>query len=532
MNKVFLVSILLSAHAIAQVSGAGRVGGTGTQLFVPNAISATYQALPSDFQFCKTIPIASGTFTVTLVASMSQPLSGQCVEFLNYGSGVVTVAASGQNINGSATSQTIAAGSASSPTGLRIVSDGTNYFAQAMGAGGGGPSNCCGIPSMSTLGSAVGAALASDGSSLFSATKQTCSATTKTFWPIAGWFVSPTVTVSATQVSSGTVFPFTNCGSVGTVPALVGQGVLTTSLMSAGSAIDTYQYDGWHAGVGSQIGLGELTVTSPTGMSAAFIPDSGAAVSVVGTSIQVALTASSTQFLGFGATTYSTTELPVAIPVPYAGTFQYFTMCDTTNPTASVAVNFRDNGANVGTPGNIGFTLPASSAGCNGWDPTNTFAASAGDYVDMQTVSGATTQTTITWAAITLTATTGAPEWMWGLIDNTVSTTTVYSEPFMLNTSATIANTQIAVPRACTASNLYVVQATANGATPVTTFTLVQNGTATALTGTVNQASGTGSLLIDNTHTVSLAAGDRIQLSYVVQSGTSGTIGGWAFKCQ
>jgi len=90
--------------------------------------------LASDFASCKSIPVASGTFTITLVASGSQPASGQCILILNYGSGVVTVARSGQNINGAAANQTLAAGSASAPTSLLVISDGTNYVAQPFGS--------------------------------------------------------------------------------------------------------------------------------------------------------------------------------------------------------------------------------------------------------------------------------------------------------------------------------------------------------------------------------------------------------------
>lgn len=108
------------------------------QPFVTNAKTATYQVLAADFTGCKTIPVASGTFTITLVASGSQPADGQCIRVLNYGSGVVTVARSGQNINGAAVDQTLAAGSASVPTGILVTSDGTNYFAQPSSGGSSG----------------------------------------------------------------------------------------------------------------------------------------------------------------------------------------------------------------------------------------------------------------------------------------------------------------------------------------------------------------------------------------------------------
>lgn len=114
-------------------------GGTGVvALFATNAQTSTYQVLAADFAACKTITVASGTFTITLVASGSQPTTGQCITVLNYGTGVVTLARSGQNINGAASNLTGTAGSATAPTGWRVYSDGTNYFAEIIGGGGGG----------------------------------------------------------------------------------------------------------------------------------------------------------------------------------------------------------------------------------------------------------------------------------------------------------------------------------------------------------------------------------------------------------
>jgi hypothetical protein len=69
-----------------------------------------------------------------LVASGSQPANGQFIRVINYGSGVVTIARSGQNINGGTSSLSIPAASATAPTGAWITSDGTNYFANLFGA--------------------------------------------------------------------------------------------------------------------------------------------------------------------------------------------------------------------------------------------------------------------------------------------------------------------------------------------------------------------------------------------------------------
>lgn len=134
MRKVLLLLLFLSGVIQAQVTINGttvRLGG----MFVKNAQTGTYQVLAADFTAYKTITVASGTFTITLVASGAQPLNGKYVRIINYGSGVVTVARSGQNINGGTSSLTIPAGSAIAPTGALIVSDGTNYFAALFGGG-------------------------------------------------------------------------------------------------------------------------------------------------------------------------------------------------------------------------------------------------------------------------------------------------------------------------------------------------------------------------------------------------------------
>lgn len=124
---------------ITSPNGTITVGGTSTNTTldvipgVINAQAATYQALASDFATGKQISVASGTFTITLVASGTQPANGQFVNIVNYGTGVVTVARSGQNINGATTSILIPRGTNLAANGLHVVSDGTNYFANQIG---------------------------------------------------------------------------------------------------------------------------------------------------------------------------------------------------------------------------------------------------------------------------------------------------------------------------------------------------------------------------------------------------------------
>lgn len=130
VNRIPLITDL---SAFTYASFAGQLT---TFPFAKNAQTTTYTVVAGDFDACKTITTASASFTITLLAVA--PSDGKCIRILNYGAGTITVARNGLTINGAAVDQTIAAGSASAPTGLLITSDGTNYFAQALGAGGGG----------------------------------------------------------------------------------------------------------------------------------------------------------------------------------------------------------------------------------------------------------------------------------------------------------------------------------------------------------------------------------------------------------
>ena len=123
-----------------------------------NPQSATYQVLAADFSNYKTIVVSSGTFTITLVASGSQPPAGQYVTIINYGSGLVTIARSGQNINGGTSSLTLNAASATSPTSSYVISDGTNYFASMNSAASSRTTNLYYAPGAKTV-NGVGASV-------------------------------------------------------------------------------------------------------------------------------------------------------------------------------------------------------------------------------------------------------------------------------------------------------------------------------------------------------------------------------------
>lgn len=174
-NSPFVASTLTDSSVtnafIVGTNGSGLL--VGNQLFAANAQTATYQAVAADFIGCKTIPVASGTFVITLVASGSQPASGQCIDIINYGTGVVTITRSGQNINGGVTSLTLPASSATSPSGAHIVSDGTNYEAALYGGTSSGSAFSALTGATNTTAAMVvgtGASLATSGSGTIAAT--------------------------------------------------------------------------------------------------------------------------------------------------------------------------------------------------------------------------------------------------------------------------------------------------------------------------------------------------------------------------
>lgn len=190
-------------------------GGTGCATpYAVNPQTSTYQVVAADFTCQKTILIASGTFTITLVASGSQPGAGLTIYLLNYGSGVITVARSGQNINGVTTSQTLAAGSAAAPTSMSIQSDGTNYFAGNVTPSGGGGSSSELCTRSFAAGTTITAPGANETNCVYGAqsaqTNLTISGANATIW------VAPGVKITqASNAAAMFAFTGTNSGIVG-----------------------------------------------------------------------------------------------------------------------------------------------------------------------------------------------------------------------------------------------------------------------------------------------------------------------------
>lgn len=224
---------VVTSSAVNLAGGSTEVTGVlplanMTQQFVTNAQTSTYQVLAADFAACKTITVASGTFTITLVASGSQPVTGQCIDVVNYGSGVVTVARSGQNINGAAANQTLGAASASSPTSLHVVSDGTNYFAETMGTGAAG-----GVSSVSGDGTVI---TNSGSSGAVTLTIAGTSGGIPCFGSTSSWKSSALLAASGLVLGQGA----TNCPS--TVAGITSDGTSKLILGVAGASVGSIDF--------------------------------------------------------------------------------------------------------------------------------------------------------------------------------------------------------------------------------------------------------------------------------------------------
>jgi hypothetical protein len=76
---------------------------------------------------CTEVPISANTFTITLPVSTSQPPTGKCVTFTNYGAGTVTLALNGQLLNGGSSNILLLPASAIGATWATLKSDGTNF---------------------------------------------------------------------------------------------------------------------------------------------------------------------------------------------------------------------------------------------------------------------------------------------------------------------------------------------------------------------------------------------------------------------
>lgn len=361
-------------------------------------------------------------------------------------------------------------------------------------------------------------------------------------WPTPGYVRGPVITTSGTN---GALWlrANVNIDCAGVINAALGPtpgGALVKPGATAGSFIDTSVADYWHVQQGSQqgaswakVGFAAGTAATVTAIASEFVDDAGAYATVLlGNDNGHGPVASSTTYESVVSSifaTWSATQLVAAIPIPFAATLGPFDICTSSGPPAnSETITVNKNGSATALTVTIGTSDP--SIACYA-DLTDAPTVAAGDYINLAGTAGASTVAVFGAWNLRVIPASGTSTMIAGLLDATVTTTAKYAMPGTNSVSTTQANQELGLPIACTASNLYVVQAVANGAGVTTTFTLNKNGSATAITGTITSGSGTGSIAVDTTHSVSFAVGDLMQLQFITGSGTSGTMGGWAIKC-
>lgn len=358
--------------------------------------------------------------------------------------------------------------------------------------------------------------------------------TAHNFWPAAGYVRHTTMTTSTVSpvgiIVRGGYLPDCLTGFIGGFQ----YGAFIPDNAAAGSFVDqseqaTHMMQGGLIGFAFQFQNMSLNPASVTAMAAEFVADTGY-VTVFPSGGGTGGTASATRYFGAYGKADFTTETDVAIPMPVAGTASALWWC----PGASAITNIPTMTLRKSAVNTSVTASPAASAGavieCT-VDVTHTVSYAAGDYLDFGVVTGAGTVPPSGQYGIMYTAASGTATIVSGMIAGTVSTTANYNLPGSSRTSTSQAGVELGLPMPCVASKLYVVQSSANGVGVTTTFTLQLNGANTAVTGTITSASGTGALLLDNTHTVTFARGDLMQMKYSTGSGTSGTMGGWSIAC-
>lgn len=259
MTPWFFSLVALLATYIPPPASAPLVGSNALQQlilsspFQINPQTGTYQALASDFSNYKTISVASGSFTITLVASGSQPPTGQFITVQNYGSGTVTIARSGQNINGGTASLTLAAGSATAPTSLEVWSDGTNYFSSGAAGSSSGAGSITVNPGAQTCTIGSSCTIPLSAVNPQTATYQVLAADFSNYKliSVASGTFTITLVASGTQPAAGQYITIQNYGSGTVTIARSGQNINggTASLtLPAGSATAPASIQIWSDG--------------------------------------------------------------------------------------------------------------------------------------------------------------------------------------------------------------------------------------------------------------------------------------------
>lgn len=252
-------------------------------------------------------------------------------------------------------------------------------------------------------------------------------------WPVAGYVRRATATTSSVQSDTLTYRAGLNPDCVFGFQGGVLGGAFVPTNAAAGSFVDASDVAS-HLSQGTLLGMafskqaqtgGPVTAAALTAIAAEFVADTGY-VTVFPGAGGGSVSASSTAYRGVYDVTLNSTELPVAFPMPIAGTLQNFWFCWSGVSANPEVLTVRKTAVNTA----LVITLPtavSATLGC-AVDFTHTSSFIAGDYLDFADVTGSGGTATGAQIGAVITAA-GTSTVVGGMISNTVSTTKNYSMP-------------------------------------------------------------------------------------------------------
>ncbi len=212
-----------------------------------------------------------------------------------------------------------------------------------------------------------------------------------------------------------------------------------------------------------------------------------------------------------GGATWQATEANTGGLVSCGGTLQKLRIVGDVAPGTSKSYVYTvfKNGSSTA----LTVTISGNSA-TTGQDSADTVSVVAGDRITLEAnpVSTPSPPTNLRWSLQFAATNTGDTTYMMGST-TAIATGTVFIGPCgctaASNLSALNANAQVVCPIAGTIKNLYALLDTAPGGAASRTFTLVKNGSTTALAVTISAGSTTGN---DTSHNISVSAGDTLSI--------------------
>lgn len=228
---------------------------------------------------------------------------------------------------------------------------------------------------------------------------------------------------------------------------------------------------------------------------------------------RISITTATTTYYAVYGTPSSTTEADVSIPISVAGTLRNLRVYRTTAAGSGKSHTFTVYKNGVAQS----LAVTTADAATTGSDLSNSVTYAAGDTLSLGISASGTPTSSVVTIFGEFTSTTANEQPIFGIDSGFRTTTLEYGNLGTANGNAyTTENAhQTIVPTGGTISHLYVKATAAQGVGKSTTVTVRQNEADTALLKQLANAT-TGN---DTTHSFSVAAGDRINVS-VSPSGT------------